>query len=377
MRILHTSDWHLGMPLKTGTMEDDQRYFLDQLYKIIQTEQADAVLCAGDIYDSSIVSVSAIELYNEAVTQICIRQKVPMVVIAGNHDSAARLASCRELLKCAGLYVSGRIGKEIEPVLLDYGKTAVYPIPYFNRDEAAALFPEKKEQLRTQEAATAAVCDHIRETMDSSRVNIILAHAFIVNAELSDSDRAAWVGRASAVSKDVFHGFDYVALGHIHKPQRITDTIRYCGSPLKYSFGSEEKHQKGVLLFDTESGEVKEIPLKMLHDRRTVEGSYEELTQMKGIENDYLRMIVTDRFPSLELFAELSGQFPFLLELLGKRAEAEEGYETVSVEDLHKMDGIELLLRFMEERYQEAPNEAQLELFREALAQSEERGEMS
>ena len=229
MRILHTSDWHLGMPLKLGTMIADQQYFLDQLYSIIEEYDVNAVICAGDIYDSSVTNAEAIELYSSAITKICKELGKKMIVISGNHDSGARLASGRELLEMAGLYVSGKIVKDTRPVSI--GNADIYPIPFFNRDEVIAFYPDKKSEITSQEAATKVLCDHIRESMDPSRVNIIVSHAFITSAELSDSDRAAQVGQATSVSKDVFDGFDYVALGHIHKPQAITETIRYSGSP--------------------------------------------------------------------------------------------------------------------------------------------------
>ena len=248
MKILHTSDWHFGMGVGTGNYEADQRFFLQQLYDLIREEQVQAVLLSGDVFDSSVTNAQAIELYNEAVTALCQQLGVKLFVIAGNHDSAARLASCRALLRGAGMYVTGRLERDPEPVLLDEGKVAIYSLPFFSRDEVASLFPEKKEELRSTEMAMMVVCDHIRESMDSNRRNIVLSHSLIVNAEISESDRSARVGFATAVSKDVFRDFDYVALGHIHKPQAISDSIRYSGSPLKYSFGNEESQEKGVLV---------------------------------------------------------------------------------------------------------------------------------
>ena len=277
MRILHTSDWHLGMSVGTGTLAGDQRFFLEQLYSIIEEEQADILLLAGDVYDSSVSNAEAISVYNEATTRICADMGKKMVVIAGNHDGAERLAACSELLKGAGLYVSGRLTREITPILA--GNTAIYPLPFFNREEVIALFPEKSTEITSQEKAMKVVCDHIREEMDPSRFNIVVAHALIVSAELSESDRSARVGQASAVSKDVFEGFDYVALGHIHKPQMIDEHICYSGSPVKYSFGNEEGQQKGVVLIDTESSEIRTIPIQMLHDRKTVRGTYEEIIE--------------------------------------------------------------------------------------------------
>lgn len=308
MRILHTSDWHLGMPLKLGTMIADQQYFLDQLYSIIEEYDVNAVICAGDIYDSSVTNAEAIELYSSAITKICKELGKKMIVIAGNHDSGARLASGRELLEMAGLYVSGKIVKDTRPVSI--GNADIYPIPFFNRDEVIAFYPDKKSEIPSQEAATKVLCDHIRESMDPSRVNIIVSHAFITSAELSDSDRAAQVGQATSVSKDVFDGFDYVALGHIHKPQAITETIRYSGSPIKYSFGAEETQVKQVLIYDTNSKEITSVALNMLHDRKSLSGTYEEISVMDSIENCYLKVTVTDRIASLELLSELREKFP-------------------------------------------------------------------
>jgi len=130
--------------------------------------------------------------------------------------------------------------RDMEPIVLDGGKVAVYSLPFFSRDEVCALFPEKRGEIRSMETAMLAVCDHIRQSMDRSRINIVLSHSLIVNAELSESDRSARVGFATAVSKDVFREFDYVALGHIHKPQVVADNIRYSGSPLKYAFGNDK-----------------------------------------------------------------------------------------------------------------------------------------
>ena len=376
MKILHTSDWHLGMVLGTGSYGQDQRYFLEQLYELIRRENIGAVLLAGDVYDSSITNAEAIGIYNEAVTRLCLELGVKLIVIAGNHDSAARLASCRELLKSAGLYVTGRLERNLAPVLLDGGKVAVYSLPFFNREEVCALFPEKKEEIRSQETAVMAVCDYIRQTMDPGRRNIVMSHALIVNAELSDSDRSAKVGFATAVSKDVFAGFDYVALGHIHKPQIVAPHIRYSGSPLKYSFGSEEKQEKGVVLIDTETMEQRFVPLKPLRERRSVEGTLDELMSREDLTGDYLRLKVTDRYAGLELVSQLREKFPHLLEVYGKSlTEGEEG-SALSVEELQSLDEMDIMEKFMAEMFGSSPSDSQREKFREILAWSREEGDL-
>ena len=375
MKLLHTSDWHLGMSAGTKSLEEDQRFFLQQLYKIIDEEQIDAVLCAGDIYDSSVSNADAIAVYNDATTEICAKRKIPFLVIAGNHDGAARLASCRELLKEAGLFVTGRLVRDTPPVSI--GNADIYLIPFFNKEEVIALFPEYKKEITSQEKAMQIVCNRIRENMDRTKKNILMTHALIVNAELSESDRSARVGLATAVSKDVFDGFDYVALGHIHKPQIINEHIRYSGSPVKYSFGNEEKQEKQVIILDTDTMEQREIIIKQLHDRKTVTGTYTEIMEMKNLEDSYLRLKITDRYAGLELLAEMQSHFPHLLELYGKSLEENGELVAMSVEELQTMDEFDIMKKFCAETFSYEPTEEQLDLFREVLAWSEKEAELS
>lgn len=376
MKLIHTSDWHFGLRVGTGSYAEDQRHFLRQLYDLIRTEQAEAVLLSGDVYDSSVVGAEAIGLYNEAVTTLCMELGAKLVVIAGNHDSAARLASCRELLKSAGLYVTGRLERDLAPVLLDGGRVAVYSLPFFGRDEVTALFSERKEEIRSQETATMVVCDHIRETMDKERFNIVLSHSLTVNAELSDSDRSARIGFATAVSKDVFAGFDYVALGHIHKPQVVAPYIRYSGSPLKYSFGSEESQEKGVVVVDTDTGEQKFVAFSPLHDRKSLEGTYEEIIAREDLKNDYLRLYVTDRYAGLELVADLRERFPWLLEVYGKGLTESESLSALSVEELQILDENSIMEKFLAENFFFEPSPEQRKLFQEVLEWSREEDDL-
>ena len=376
MKILHTSDWHFGIRAGALSLAEDQRHFLKQMAELIRKEKVEAVLLCGDVYDSSVVNAEAIGLYNEAMTLLCMELGVQVITIAGNHDSAARLASCRELLRGAGLHVTGRLERDMEPVLLDGGKVAVYSLPFFGREEVTALFPEKKEELRSMETAVLAVCDHIRETMDKNKFNIVLSHALIVNAELSESDRSARVGFATAVSKDVFREFDYVALGHIHKPQVIGDRIRYSGSPLPYSFGSEEAQQKGVVLIDTEIGEQTFAQLKPLHRRLTLEGTYEELIAREDCREEYLRLRVTDKYAGLELIGDLRERFPRLLEIYGKSIGETETLSALSVEELQSLDETDIMEKFLAENFGYEPTKEQQDLFQRVLEWSREEDDL-
>ncbi|MGL5435353.1 MAG: exonuclease SbcCD subunit D [Lachnospiraceae bacterium] len=375
MKLLHTSDWHFGILAGSSPMEEDQRFFLKQLYEIIKSEDVDVILCAGDVYDTSVSNAAAIALYNEAATTICRDLGKSFVIIAGNHDGAARLASCRELLEQSGLYVTGRLTRDIKPVVFD--QVAIYPIPFFNRDEVIALFPEYKDTIRSQETAAMVVCDYIREEMNRTKRNIIMSHSLIVNAELSESDRSARIGQAAAVSKDVFHDFDYVALGHIHKPQVITEQIRYCGSPVKFSFGKEESQEKGVVIIDTKTMEQKVVALKQLHDRKTIETNFDELITRTDLVDDYLRIQLNDRYAGLELLSELRERFPYLLELYGKSLEENGEMSAMTVKELEFLDETEIMKRFFAETFQYEPTALQVSLFEEVLQAVEKAGEFS
>ena len=377
MKLLHTSDWHFGMTLGTGSYAEDQRFFLDRLYRLIREEKIEALLLSGDIYDSSVVSAEAIGLYNEAMTKLCLELGVTVIAIAGNHDSAARLASCRELLKGAGLHITGKVERDPASVLLDGGKVAVYSIPFFTRDEITALLPEKKDQIRNTETAMLAYCDHIRGQMDESRKNIILSHSLIVGSELSESDRSARVGFATAISKDVFQGFDYVALGHIHKPQAIENHIRYSGSPLKYSFGAEESQEKGVVVVDTDTMEIRFVPIALKRERRSVTGTFEELLAREDIREDYLRLYVTDQYAGLELVGQLRERFPYLLEVYGKSLTEEGELSVLTVEELEEMKEEDIMIRFLAENFSAEPTCEQLQLFRDVLEWSREEGTLA
>ncbi len=374
MKLIHTSDWHFGMTLGTGSYAEDQRHFLKELYELIRREGVQALLLSGDIYDSSVVSAEAIGLYNEAMTKLCLELGLTIISIAGNHDSAARLASCRELLKGAGLHITGKVERDPVPVLLDEGNVAVYSIPFFTRDEITALLPEKKDEIRNTETAMLAYCNHIRERMDGNRKNIVLSHSLIVGSELSESDRSARVGFATAVSKDVFQGFDYVALGHIHKPQAIEKHIRYSGSPLKYSFGAEESQEKGVVVIDTDTMDIRFVPISPLRERRSVTGTFDEILAREDIVEDYLRLYVTDKYAGLELIGQLRERFPYLLEVYGKSLSEEGELSALTVEELEEMNEEDIMIKFLAENFSAEPTPEQLQLFRDVLEWSREEG---
>ncbi len=374
MILLHTSDWHIGMPVGNSNYREDQLFFVDELIRVIREEHVGAVIVAGDVFDSGKVSGEAIDIWNQAATKVCRDCRIPMIVIAGNHDSADRLAVCSELLKESSLFISGRLGNPVEPVTLDDGRVAVWPLPFFQSDAVRAGWPDRSEEAGNQAQAMKVVLDSIRERMGGYARNIVVSHALVSEAELSDSDRSARIGGASAVPVSVFDGFDYVALGHIHKPQKMNDRVRYSGSPMAYSFGAEEEHEKGFVLYDTADGSQRFIPVRQLHPHRTVTASYGEIPSLqRELEKCWLNLSVTDKPAGPELYSEMRDRFPYLAFLRGRFIGTGEMTGAITGEELMKMSDTDILKQFLTDTESLIiPTEGQLAWFEKAMLAEEE-----
>ena len=375
MKLLHTSDWHLGMSYKGIDISEDQKYFLSQIYQIIKDEKIDVVLHGGDVFDRKNAPVEAYNLYDEAVTKICGDLETDMVVVAGNHDSPERLSACNVLLRKTGLYVEGILSKEFPKV--EYDDVEIFMLPWFNTEQVKYLFPEDQENIQSMQDAFKVVLDHIKDHFTSNKKHILVSHAFIMDADLSESDRAASIGYASAVSKDLFEGFDYVALGHIHAPQSITKTVRYSGTPMMYSFGKEESQEKSVTIIDTDDMEVKIVPIKLLHKRKTFKGHYDDIINHDYTEeelNAYVRVEIDDVYAGLTIQSELRSKFKNLLELTSPSFDNEDSYITMTIDELEEKskDPIEIFKSFYTDVMKtELEDEHVLDLFNTALSQYE------
>ena len=337
MIFLHTSDWHLGATEGERELREDQYFFIDEICRIIEERQVDAVLLAGDVYDRSVGSASAIRLYNYAMERICRDLKKTVLTIAGNHDSADRLSSCGSLLEKAGLYISGAAEREARVVAFDDAE--VFLLPWVTEEKVKSLYPE--ERISDLTGAYQVLTDHMRERFSPDKKHIVVSHAFITNAETSTSDRAAEIGFATQVSASVFDGFDYVALGHIHKPQNVNGHIRYSGTPMPYSFGKEESQEKSVTLLDTETMTQEIVPLPLLHQRRTLTGTYEELLNPdcpEEVRTGYVRLNVTDTALGLELLSRLRQVYPHPLVVSGKAYEGDGTSISLTMEEFEQME---------------------------------------
>lgn len=368
MKILHTSDLHLGMTLCGMPLLPYQREFCKTLRDM--SDRADAVIIAGDVFDTSVASAEAVRCWSSLAADICLDRDIPLIVCAGNHDGAARLSSCSELLKAAGLYISGTLDDVFTPVII--GNAAIYSLPWFNPSDAASLLGCESDAAHVMKAVT----KKIMSEADRSKCNILAAHCFVSGAAPSESDisaRAAHtVGGADCIPADVFSGFDYVALGHLHRGQTVSEggtVIRYSGAPLPYSFG-EAGTEKTVTLYDTESGCIEELPVSLPYTLRTVEDSYENvlaLAEKDGRRDDLMKIVLTDRYGGDSAFIRLKEIYPNLLHFSG-RTPVSSGGKGVTAKEAAELDIISLAIRYSEERRGVKPDADELKWLQQALS---------
>lgn len=374
MRLLHTSDWHLGMQFRGIPILDDQKHFIDEIADIAVREKVDAVLIAGDVFDRSVASAEAAQLYDRAMTLLCRDRGLKVLSIAGNHDGAERLSSCSALLQKGGLYIAGSLEKECMRV--DFDDAEIFLLPWFTTGKVKYIYPEAGEASDTLEGAWDYVCGRIRERFAPGKKHILVTHAYIINAETVTSDRSAEAGRASAIGTAAFEGFDYVALGHIHGPQDIGGNIRYSGTPMVYSFGREEKQTKSVTVIDTSSMERRIIPLTPLRKHTTLSGDYETLLKADfpdDVRNGYVRLEVTDSFAGGHIFAILREKYPLLVEMAGRSGEEGTTGSRMTLEELEKeeSDPVAIFERYLSENLKITPDEHLTGLFEWAVREYE------
>lgn len=318
MKFLHISDLHLGKRVNEFSMIEDQRYILDQIIEICETERPDGVLIAGDVYDKPVPPVEAVQLLDRFLTALS-EKGTQTFVISGNHDSAERIAFASALMERAGIHISPAYTGEVEPFTLEdeFGQVNIYLLPYIKPARVRAIFQDT-EILSYSDAVQAAI-SHME--INSAVRNVIVSHQFVTGAQRSESEEI-FIGGSENVNASVFDQFDYAALGHIHRPQNISrKTIRYSGSPLKYSF-SESNDIKSVTVVElAEKGHVaiRAVPLVPLHDMREIRGTYEDITSKKNYEGapreDYIRITLTDEEDILDAAEKLRVIYPNLMKL--------------------------------------------------------------
>lgn len=321
MRLLHTSDWHLGRSLHREDLLPAQRAFLDHLVRTVRAERVDAVLVAGDVYDRAVPGLGAVELFDHALHRLA-ELAVPVVLISGNHDSARRLGIAARLIERAGVHLRTETARCHEPVLLAdaHGPVAVYGVPYLEPALAAA---ELGVERAGHPAVLGAAMDRIRAdlaTRPPGTRSVVLAHAFVVGGQTSDSERDIAVGGVPSVPASVFDGVHYTALGHLHGCQTIDERLRYSGSPLAYSF-SEAEHRKTMWLVDLgPGGEIDarriECPVpRPLHRLRGVLAEVLADQSLHRYRQHWLQVTLTDPVRPERAMEQLRARFPHTLQL--------------------------------------------------------------
>ena len=315
---MHLSDLHIGKKVNEYSMLQDQIYILKEILRIIDNEKVETVIIAGDVYDRSLPPNEALELFDEFLYQLSSRN-VNVFVISGNHDSPERISYGGRMMTENKIFLSPVYDGNVKPISLndDYGEVNFYLLPFVRPADIRRYFPD--ENIENYTDAVKVAIDNMN--VDFNERNILVTHQFVTGAELSESEDII-VGGTDNVSGEVFDGFDYVALGHIHREQTVgKDNIRYCGTPLKYSF-SEAKHIKSVTILDfNDKGNIEysKIPLTPFRDMREIRGTYYELTLKSNYENtntdDYLHITLTDEEDIPDAIGKLRSIYPNIMKL--------------------------------------------------------------
>lgn len=340
MRILHTGDWHLGRIFYARHLTNDQAYVLEhQFFKLLKDAKIDAVVIAGDVFDRAVPPVEAVELWDMVITKLALDYKIPTLVIGGNHDSAERLDMGRDLYSRSHVHVWGRMDRSLEPLYLEdgYGEIAFCPMPF---TEPRTVFtnlletvPAKQRLDEWQNLAVAygetyaAWADYLRSLVPQGMRTVGMAHTMVAGSITSESERPLVIGGTANVGVDVFAPFNYTALGHIHRPQRMgIDNIRYSGSLLKYSF-DEANHNKSFTIVDMDAKghcQIEQVGIEAQHDVAIVKGNFNDILQDTALhetyKDTYLQVELADTEPVIDGMARLRDVFPYAmsLELTGR-----------------------------------------------------------
>ncbi|MBQ6601057.1 MAG: exonuclease SbcCD subunit D [Clostridia bacterium] len=353
MKLIHLSDLHIGKRVNEFSMLEDQKYILKVILNIIDDEKPDGILIAGDVYDKSVPSAEAVQLLDDFLCRLAER-KLPTFIISGNHDSAERLSFGSRLMNISGIHLSPVYNGKVEPLTLtdEYGRVNIYMLPFIKPVNVRRFFPDSEIESYT---------DAIRVAVDSMNVdrnerNIIITHQFVTGASRSESEEIS-VGGSDNVDAAAFDAFDYVALGHIHGPQKIgREAVRYCGTPLKYSF-SEANHKKSVTIVEMgEKGrtEIRTAALVPLRDLREIKGRYEEIVLKESYEgtstDDYMHITLTDEEDIPDVMNRLRVIYPNIMKLDYDNKRTRSNQSVGMAEDIEKKTPLELFSEFYQDR---------------------------
>lgn len=373
MKIFHTADWHLGKLVQGVSMIEDQAYILHQFLQEIDEEKPDVIVIAGDLYDRSVPPTEAVSLLDTIFSEIAIKREIPVVAIAGNHDSPGRIHFGSRFMGAKGLHIIGHLTEEMKPVILkdEFGEVHFHLIPYTDPSHVRYLY--KDDTIKTQQDAMAKILEKVVETLDPNVRHVLVGHAFVTKDGVdeennTDAERPLSIGGSECIDAKLFEPFHYTALGHLHQAHFVdSEKIRYSGSPLKYSI-SEETHKKGYLLIDlAEDGsiQVTKKPLIPRRELRIVEDTMEDILKTPK-SDDYVFVKLLDQTPIISPMEKIRSVFPNAMHvervLLKDYSETEQ--EVVSRQ---KMDDMTLFKSFYREVLGKDVDEQTIELFQEVL----------
>ena len=354
MKLMHLSDLHLGKRVNEFSMLEDQTYILNKIIHIIDEEQPSGIILAGDIYDKPIPPAEAVELFDDFLYKLSQRE-LNVFIISGNHDSAERISFGSRLFDKAGIHLSPVYNGNISPIELsdDFGKINIYMLPFIKPVHVRRYFPD--EEISSYTDAMSIVINNMH--IDTDARNILVTHQFVTGSSRTESEDIS-VGGSDNVDASVFKDFDYVALGHIHRSQSCgSEYIRYCGTPLKYSF-SEANDTKSITVIDIkEKGNIKLdfIPLTPLRDMVEIKGTYNEIMLKDFYEgstckNDYLHITLTDEDDILDVITRLRVVYKNIMKLDYDNQRTRSSSEINLINDMESKSPLELFDIFYESR---------------------------
>lgn len=370
MKLIHLSDLHIGKRVNEVSMIQEQEFILQEILTVIDDEQPEAVLICGDVYDKSVPSAEAVTLFDDFLCRLAER-KLAVFIISGNHDSAERLAFGGRLMEDKGIHLSPVYNGSVMPVTLadPYGQVHFWLLPFIKPAHVKRFYPDEGIESYTDACRVAVE----KMKIDTASRNVLLTHQFVTGSATCDSEEIS-VGGSDNVDAAVFAGFDYVALGHIHGPQNIgSEKIRYCGTPLKYSF-SEAGHEKSVTVVELgEKGSLRlhTVPLKPMHDMRQIRGSYDQVTAKSFYENtaveDYLHITLTDEEDVPEAMARLRVIYPNLMKLSYDNTRTRSNAVIDGAIDVQKKSPLQLFGELYQQQNNQPMSEIQYVFLRELI----------
>ncbi len=382
MKLFHLSDLHIGKRVNEFSMLEDQKYILRQILKAANEYQPDGIILAGDIYDKPVPAAEAVQVFDDFLTSLS-EMKLPVFMISGNHDSAERVSYGGRLMKKSGIYVAPVYEGKTEKVELkdDYGKVCIHLLPFIKPAAVRHAFEggeyeKEAETVCDYQSAVKMAVSHM-EIEEGAR-NVLVAHQFVTGAMRCESEEVS-VGGLDNVDASVFDDFDYVALGHIHSPQAVgREQVRYCGTPLKYSFSEagQEKSITVVELKEKGNTQITFIPLQPLRDMRKIRGSYMEVTARSFYENDscddYLHVTLTDEEDILDGLQKLRVIYPNIMQLEYDNRRTRENMELTAAQAVEKKSEMELFMEFYELQNNQSMSQVQEEFVRNIIQEVKE-----